>query len=107
MRLLPFAAAVEDPAARPYPATVGSIQGPGRCRPMVPTPPRSPTAFVVTRGRGSGPWRTSYVDVSESRPQLPLPQRLHPLSSDITDELQKYYDSPAGPKRSLPCFRGR
>jgi hypothetical protein len=41
------------PAARQYPATVGSTQGLGR--PMVPTPPRSPTAFVITRGRYPGP----------------------------------------------------
>jgi hypothetical protein len=42
MWLLPFAAAVEDPPlVRILPR--GSIQGLGR--PMVPTPPRSPTAF--------------------------------------------------------------
>jgi len=47
---------------RPYPAMVGSIQGTGR--PMVPTPSRSPTAFVITRGRCPGPKRISYAPAS-------------------------------------------
>jgi hypothetical protein len=44
---------------RPCAAATGSIQGLGR--PMVPPPPRFPTAFVITRGRCLGPLRTSYA----------------------------------------------
>jgi hypothetical protein len=52
MWLLPFAAAVEDRRSS-VSGHGGSIQGLGR--PMVPPPPRPPTAFAITRGRCPGP----------------------------------------------------
>jgi hypothetical protein len=44
---------------------VGSISGLGR--PMVPMPPRSPTAFVITRGRCPGPYTRLLVTEATGR----------------------------------------
>jgi hypothetical protein len=62
VRLLPFAAAVEDPPPVRIRPRLESIQGPGR--PIVPTPPRSPTAF------GSHAGDTQARSEHRTRPRL-------------------------------------
>ncbi len=87
---------------------VGIISGPGR--PMVPLPPRSPTAFVITRGRCPGPYtRLPATDVTGrfrvSRQNARRPARLLRRGAALRLRARPVRRQPAGRPGPVPHRR--